>query len=246
MKQIIKNYSFNHSAQTVTLTDFSTVLLERLMLITDVTTGTILYQFNNSALGATVSGNVITLVADTSSAQDSDKLQIIYNSASGDPVYDTSGTTLQGNVASGTADAGNPVKTGGIYSATAPTYANGQRVDTHYDINGNQLTNLATKIAGEDLTSDVMKTQRRVVSSVISASAQIRPSAAYLCGLFVSNASATPTIKVWDSTAASGNVLIDTFTPTAGTYYNLPDVVANTGIYVTISGTVSCAVFTAT
>jgi hypothetical protein len=246
MKQIIKNYSFSHSSRTVTLADFSSVSIERLLLITNVTTGVILYQFNSAALGATASGNVITLTTDTSAMQDSDKLQIIYNSASGDPVYDAAGTTLQGNVASGTADAGNPVKTGGIYSAGAPIYADGQRVDAHYDINGNQLTNLATKIAGEDLTSDVMKTQRRVASSVISASAQIRPSAAYLCGLFVSSASATPTIKVWDSTTAAGNVLIDTFTPATGTYYNLPDVVANTGIYVTISGTVSCAVFTAT
>lgn len=246
MKQIIKNYTFDHVTKTVTCTDFSSLSLERLLLITNVTAGVILYQFNNAALGATIAGNTITLAADTSAMQDGDKLQIIYDCLSGDPTYDASGSQVQGNAANLAADSGNPVKVGGVYSASQPVYADGQRVDAHFDINGNQLTSLATKIAGEDLSSDVMKTQRRVVSSVISASAQIRPSAAYLCGLFVSNASATPTIKVWDSTTATGTVLIDTFTPTAGTYYNLPDIIANNGIYITISGTVSCAVFTAT
>jgi hypothetical protein len=43
----------------------------------------------------------------------------------------TSGTPLiiGGNVASGVADSGNPVKIGGVYNSTAPTLANGQRGD---------------------------------------------------------------------------------------------------------------------
>ena len=36
---------------------------------------------------------------------------------------------IQGNVASGSTDAGNPVKTGGVYNTTPATYTNGQRTD---------------------------------------------------------------------------------------------------------------------
>ena len=55
----------------------------------------------------------------------------------------------------------------------------------------------------------------------IAASAVVVSGVGVLTGFFVSAASATPTIKLWDSTAASGTVLIDTFTPVAGTSYLL-------------------------
>lgn len=45
-----------------------------------------------------------------------------------------------GNVASGTADSGNPVKVGGKYNATLPTFANGNRADAQMDINGRLIT----------------------------------------------------------------------------------------------------------
>lgn len=44
---------------------------------------------------------------------------------------------VQGNVAAGTADAGNPVKVGGRYNTTSPTLTNGQRGDLQLDTNGN-------------------------------------------------------------------------------------------------------------
>lgn len=44
---------------------------------------------------------------------------------------------VQGNVASGAADVGNPVKMGGRYNASSPTYTNGQRGDLQIDANGN-------------------------------------------------------------------------------------------------------------
>lgn len=43
---------------------------------------------------------------------------------------------VQGNVAAGTADAGNPVKIGGKYNATLPTYADGQRGDLQLSARG--------------------------------------------------------------------------------------------------------------
>lgn len=43
---------------------------------------------------------------------------------------------VQGNVASGAADAGNPVKVGGVYNTTLPTLTNGQRADLQLGLRG--------------------------------------------------------------------------------------------------------------
>jgi hypothetical protein len=59
-----------------------------------------------------------------------------------------------------------------------------------------------------------------------------------LMGIFVSQASATPTIKVADS----GGTIVNTFTPSAGTYYPMPCRVIST-LTVTISGTVDATIF---
>jgi len=47
-----------------------------------------------------------------------------------------SALTMVGNVAAAASDSGNPVKTGGKYNSTKPTYTNGQRGDTQIEING--------------------------------------------------------------------------------------------------------------
>jgi hypothetical protein len=65
-----------------------------------------------------------------------------------------------------------------------------------------------------------------------------------LTGLFISSASATPTVTIYDNTAGSGTVLVPTFTPVAGTMYNFPDGGFNTGCYVVLSGTVTGVAFT--
>lgn len=58
-----------------------------------------------------------------------------------------------------------------------------------------------------------------------------------MMGIWVSSASATPTIKVADSKGTLAN----TFTPVAATWYRLPFKFIN-GLTVTISGTVDCTV----
>src|SRR5690348_5813383 len=63
----------------------------------------------------------------------------------------------------------------------------------------------------------------------------------HLLGIFVASASSSPTIKVWDSTAASGAVLVNTFTPIAGTWYPLP-FHFQVGLFVDIGGTVDITV----
>lgn len=79
-------------------------------------------------------------------------------------------------------------------------------------------------------------------SSNITASTLLLTGPGKLQGVFVAAASATPTLKFWDSTAASSTVLIGTFTPLAATMYTFGPggIRCTTGIYCTISGTVDC------
>lgn len=76
----------------------------------------------------------------------------------------------------------------------------------------------------------------------LSASANVSPKSAALIGIFVSAASATPTITVYDDAAAGTTTkIVDTFTPVAATFYKLP-FRALSGLNVVIGGTVSCTV----
>lgn len=79
----------------------------------------------------------------------------------------------------------------------------------------------------------------------ITASANIKPMAGKLKGIFVSAASNTPIITVYDSAAATTTrIILGTFTPAAATSYLLPldGAYAKDGIYVVIGGTVTATV----
>ncbi len=87
MKQLVPNYTFNKTAKTVTFTDFGSIKLERVLLITNVNTNTVIYNFAEASLGGTVSGNVLTLDFDTTTMLDTDPLMVLYESKPGDPDY---------------------------------------------------------------------------------------------------------------------------------------------------------------
>lgn len=79
----------------------------------------------------------------------------------------------------------------------------------------------------------------------ITATTQVKAAAGKLKGIFVSAASSTPTITVYDSATFSNTdpKILDTFTPTAGTNHNFYDgLYAKNGLYVVISGTVSATI----
>jgi len=81
--------------------------------------------------------------------------------------------------------------------------------------------------------------------TAITATAQIKRDAGKLNGIFVSSASGTPTITVYDSpaTSASDPVILATFTPTGNTMHNFfQGLYVNKGIYVVIGGTVSATI----
>lgn len=78
MKVQVKNYTFNKTAKTVTFTDYISIDLDSILLITNVTSNVIIYNFANHSLGGTVLNNVLTLTYNTSVMLDTDKLQIFY------------------------------------------------------------------------------------------------------------------------------------------------------------------------
>jgi hypothetical protein len=81
--------------------------------------------------------------------------------------------------------------------------------------------------------------------AAISATTQIKPISGKLNGIFVSTASSTPTITVYDSAVASTSdpVVLATFTPTANTMHNFfQGLYTNKGIYVVIGGTVDATI----
>ena len=79
----------------------------------------------------------------------------------------------------------------------------------------------------------------------ISATTLVKQQAGKIKGIFVSAASATPTITIYDAQLVSTTTkVIDTFTPVSATNYDFMDgITTENGIYVVIGGTVSCTVY---
>ena len=81
MKTLITNYSFSAGGKTITFNDYTTIDLNRVLLITNVKSPqVIIYNFADSSLGGTVSGNVLSLSYNTASMANTDSLQIYYDS----------------------------------------------------------------------------------------------------------------------------------------------------------------------
>jgi len=78
MKKVITNYIFDASEKTVTFTDFTSVNLPDLYLITNISKGVVIFDITNASNDGTILGNVLTLDYNTASMSDSDYLKIEY------------------------------------------------------------------------------------------------------------------------------------------------------------------------
>ena len=94
MKKLITNYTFNATAQTVTFTDYTTIRLESVLLITNVTDNVIVYNFADLGFGGSVTDNILTLAYDTTGMDDTDSLQIFYDDNDVQPANTELQTTL--------------------------------------------------------------------------------------------------------------------------------------------------------
>lgn len=138
--------------------------------------------------------------------------------------------------------------TGGIYQSTPQTVTDGDTAPLEIDVNGNLLTSLATKIAGEDLTNDVLKTEERFSYTNITAEAQIKSGAGFLHTVTISQANLSSTVAglmtIYDSLTETGTVIWKgwIFTNPVPVTITL-DVSFATGCYVGFDGTLSnCSV----
>ena len=79
----------------------------------------------------------------------------------------------------------------------------------------------------------------------LEATASLKKGAGKLKGIFVSAASSTPTITVYDTeTTGTDVIVLGVFTPVAATNYNFYDGLnTENGIYVVISGTVKATFY---
>lgn len=132
----------------------------------------------------------------------------------------------------------------GEYNSTPPTLANGDTDNLQLDSSGNLLVNLAKLISGEDQTWQYMKVmQGPATYSNISADALVKSGGGRFFG-FICNSTSSGTVKIYDSTAASGTVIMNTFTPAASGMYTFPFGVSfSTGLYFDITNTLDVTVF---
>lgn len=123
------------------------------------------------------------------------------------------------------------------YNATPPTVADGAQTPLQTDANGNLKATLATTIAGEDITNNVLKTEQRFSFSLVAADAAVKSGAGFLHALTFSCNDAAPTagsIIVYDNTAESGTQIFNhTFTTTPFVPFTVfIDASFATGLYV--------------
>lgn len=129
-----------------------------------------------------------------------------------------------------------------VYNASAPTLTDGDGVALAVDVNQNLKVTLATTIAGEDITNDVLKVEQRF--SYLNISTQttttVKSGVGFLRRIVIPTQVASATVKIYDNTAGSGTVIMDTLT--------LPATLLNDGPMVVdfdCSFTVGCTVVTA-
>jgi hypothetical protein len=182
MKIQIQNYTFDASAKTITFTGYTSIILERIYLVENVTRGIKYYTFNKRTTDS-VTTNVLTLAYDTTAHDDADKLAIFYD----DPL---ASEHIQGNVAHDDADAGNPVGIGGLAhaSATPPTpVGNGDRVKTMHDSQGRVVTtNSPDELLVDGLATLTTTSDADIIAAPGSGKSIVLES------LTLSNTSATP------------------------------------------------------
>lgn len=78
-KIVVDTYTFTAASKTVDIPNVSGLQLDGIQLITNLVDNVIIYQFNDSARGGTLSGTTLTLDYDTTSMSDTDQLMIIYD-----------------------------------------------------------------------------------------------------------------------------------------------------------------------
>jgi hypothetical protein len=138
-----------------------------------------------------------------------------------DLLLDTLGnlmTNPQGGVASGAADSGNPIKVGGVYRSSKPTFVDGQRGDLQLGTRGS----LVVQIAGTDSTSGVGVGATNVDGTFVSSNSIVASAVAMLYNGASWDRERVPTVfKPFASTAITAGTGITLWTPAGGKKFRL-------------------------
>ena len=122
MKRLIENYTFNSETKQIIIIDSENIPQEKLLLITNMTDGIIIYNFADSALKGSIQGNIITLNYDTTSMSDTDKLQIwVENTNPLMVILATCISCIKNTVSRFSFDATNQLRTTGSVSVSSGT-----------------------------------------------------------------------------------------------------------------------------
>jgi len=121
-----------------------------------------------------------------------------------------------------------------VYNTTPSTRTNGQGGPLQADTLGSLNVNLATKIAGEDQTSDVMKTEMQGTFQNITTqtTTTVKSGAGLLHAIIINTPVASAVVTIYDNTAGSGT-LIGTITLPATLLSSGPITVLINGKFVT-------------
>lgn len=98
-----------------------------------------------------------------------------------------------------------------LYVSTATTYSSGATGTLWIDANGNLKVTMATTIAGEDITNDVLKTEARYTNAFTSLASitTVKSGSGFWHNITFGHASC-PSLIVYDQTSAA-NPIIQTF-----------------------------------
>lgn len=146
-----------------------------------------------ASLGLDVNGNLlVSLAGDT----------VNISAGIADQTAFTAGATVQ-------------MPVGGVYQVTPTTLTDGQAAAIAVDVNRNIKVTLATLLAGEDLTNNVIKVEERFSYAgytTAQAAVTIKSGAGFLHTVTIAGGTAGA-VTIWDNTAGSGTVIIGAFTP---------------------------------
>lgn len=204
-KKLVTSYTFDASAQTIDAADFTS--LEKILLITNVTDQIIIYNFADTTKGGSLTSTTLTLEYDTTTMDDTDKLQIMVEDGTVTIPVTQSGTWDE----VGINDSGNSitVDNGGTFAVqAATTIADGADVT------------LGAKADAKSTATDTTAVSIMSVLKQISASVQAPPSQAVTnAGTFAVQAAATlaaETTKVIGTVNVAASQSIGVTQATAG------------------------------
>lgn len=159
------------------------------------------------------------------------------------PTTGSSSNQVQGTAADAATAVGNPIDVAVEYLTTPPVLTNGQHKRLQGDVNGNLKVTLATQLAGEDLTNDVMKVEQRFTTTRATADVQIKGSAGFVHAISIAPISATPTaglLTIYNSLTETGTVIYrEWITTTTMGHTVMINASASTGIFAGFDGTLA-------